>query len=287
MPAAPVAAPARAWVEARISPDGTRVALTANDEELDIWVWDLERDALTRVSSDPSIDFSPTWTPDGRQLVFSSNRQGVFNLFRRSADGTGTAERLTASDVNLYGSAIEPGETHALSTAARGQNDLVSVALDGTGAYEVLLDTEFSEMTAVLSPDGRWMAYASDVSGQPEIYVRPYPDVGSAQRLISVSGGRLPVWPGAGRELFYRGPDGGLWAVPIQTDPTLAPGTPERLFSGGYYDDTFGRRSYDVDPDGQPFLMITRGEATDTDDTPRLVWVENWLEELKRLVPPN
>jgi general L-amino acid transport system substrate-binding protein len=76
-------------------------------------------------------------------------------------------------------------------------------------------------------------------------------------------------------------------AVPIETNPTLAPGTAERLFGGGYYDDTFGYRSYDVDLDGQRFLMITWDEATDTDDTPRLVWVENWLEELKRRVPPN
>ena len=105
------------------------------------------------------------------------------------------------------------------------------------------------------------------------------------QRLISVSGGRHPVWSADGRELFYRGPRRGLWAVPIRTDPTFTSGAPELLFTGNYYFEAFVR-SYDVAPDGQRFLMISRDDLSDADDTPpRLVYVDNWVEELKTLVP--
>ena len=282
----PVAAPARSYAEVRIAPDGTRAALTADDGESDIWVWDLERETLTRVTSDAAFDWMPSWTPDGRQVVFSSTRRGTFNLFRRSADGTGTVERLTTSDRLHLAAALEPGGTHAVvadNGSGRAAN-LIRVALDGTGASEPLLGTEFNEGEPALSPDGRWLAYGSDVSGLPEVYLRSYPDL-DGQQLVSVSGGRGPVWRADGRELYYRGLDGDIWAVPIQTEPTLSTGTPNRLFGGDYYSH-FERRSYDVAPDGQRFLMITPDQTTDTDDaTPRLIWVENWVEELKTLVP--
>ena len=149
---------------------------------------------------------------------------------------------------------------------------------------EPLLATEFGERNAAVSPDGRWVTYESNASGQYEIYVRPFPDVdqgGLSQ--ISTNGGVQPLWGPDGRELFYRS-DVGLMVVPVETDPSFTAGNPEVIVEGPYR--IGAGRTYDIAPDGQRFLFITRGLAlSEGQSRPQLIFVENWLQELTERVP--
>jgi len=129
------------------------------------------------------------------------------------------------------------------------------VALDGTHRVTPLLQTKFDERNGIVSPDGRWLAYESNSSGPVEIYVRPFPNVGGGQWLVSTAGGRQPLWARSGKELYYLSADGALMAVPIHSTPAFSPGTPTKLFDTRYFA-VGNARTYDVSRDGQTFLMI-------------------------------
>ncbi len=147
---------------------------------------------------------------------------------------------------------------------------------------EPLVQTPFNERNGVVSPDGRWLAYESDSSGRFEIYVRPFPNVHAGQWLISTAGGTRPLWAPSGLELFYVGPDGSLMAVRVDArSGTWVAGQPAKIVEGPYYTQSGNPgRTYDIAPDGRRFLMVKLPAAT-----PQIVIVQNWTEELKRLVP--
>ena len=161
--------------------------------------------------------------------------------------------------------------------------DLGVLSLEGS--TEPLLATQYNEMNAEISPNGRWLAYDSNASGQYEIYVRPFPNVEEGQWLISKGGGRRPLWAPDGRELFYLVPGTKLMAVDVQTETSFAAGNAEVVFEGRYSEGPFGR-TYDISPDGKRFLMIKESGSNETPST-ELILVLNWLEELKRLVPTD
>jgi len=161
--------------------------------------------------------------------------------------------------------------------------DLGVLSLEGS--TEPLLATEFNELNAEISPNGRWLAYESDTSGQREIYVRPFPNVEDGHWLISKGGGERPLWAPDGRELFYLVPGTKLMAVDVQTETSFAAGNAEVVFEGRYSEGPFGR-TYDISPDGKRFLMIKESGSNETPST-ELILVLNWLEELKRLVPTD
>jgi serine/threonine-protein kinase len=297
----PIEAPPRAYLYPRISPDGTRVALHIADQEQDLWLWDLARQTLTRLTFGPSIDQFPVWTPDGRRLLFSSQRAGAFNVYWQAADGTGAAERLTEGKYGQHPTSVSPDGSRVVfqeGTQTMGR-DLMLLALDGVrgvappspglGAPRPLLQTPFEERNGVISPDGRWLAYESDSSGRFEIYVRPFPNVSDGQWLISTAGGTRPRWARNGRELFYLAPDGALTAVRVDArDTTWSAGRPAKILEGRYF--SGGARlgtTYDISPDGQRFLMIKQADSGQTAPPPQIVVVKNWFEELKRLVPAN
>ena len=285
----PVGTPPRAYEHPRLSPDGTRVAIYSADQENDIWIWDLGRATLTRLTFDPGQDKFPLWTPNGRRIIFSSNRGiGQPNLWSQAADGTGAAERLTTNSHAQFLNGITPDGTAVLyneTTETMGR-DLLKVELDGSHRVTPLLQTKFDERNGVVSPDGRWLAYESDNSGSFEIYVRPFPNVGGGQWQVSTAGGRQPLWARSGKELFYIGADGTLLRVPVEASGgTWHAGAPVKLLEGRYYTGTGSGRAYDVSPDGRRFLMI-KGPATDAGAAPpALIVVQHWDEELKRLVP--
>jgi hypothetical protein len=165
--------------------------------------------------------------------------------------------------------------------------DLLRVALDGTRRVTPLLQTKFDERNGIVSPDGRWLAYESNSSGPTEIYVRPFPNVGGGQWLVSTAGGSQPLWARSGKELFYVGADGALLRVPVEASGTTwNAGTPMKLLRGRYVTGSGTLlRNYDVSPDGQRFLMIN-APGTDADAAPpALIVVQHWDEELKRLAP--
>ena len=176
----------------RLSPNGTRLAFFIADQELDIWLLDLARATLTRVTSDQGLENYPVWAPDGRRLFFSSERDGARNLFAQAADGTGAVTRLTESANAQYPTSISPDGTRLVFTeiaAATSASDVLQLELDGTHAVTPLVQTPFSERNGEVSPDGRWLAYEANDSGRFEIYVRPFPDVSSGL-LAGVDGRR-------------------------------------------------------------------------------------------------
>jgi Tol biopolymer transport system component len=305
----PLKAPPRLYLYPRLSPDGARVALDTRDEESDIWIWDLARETLTRFTFDPAVDTHPVWTPDGQRLLFRSLRAGPGNIFWQAADGTGAVERLTESPTNQMASAVSPDGTRVVfreENATTGE-DLMVLALEGgrwvqppspgaaglgrsaTSDVRPLVQTTFNELNGEISPDGRWVAYQSNESGQDEVYVRPFPDANSGRWQVSTGGGTRPLWARSGKELFYLGPSGAVMSTSVEGGATFRAGNQTRLFEGPYslYANASGR-TYDVSPDGQRFLMIKVGARSDGTSAPtNIMVVLNWFEELKARVPPK
>jgi Tol biopolymer transport system component len=156
-----------------------RIAVWVQDQDSDIWIWDIGRSMLTRATFDPGLDGHPAWAPDGRRIVLSSERAGARNLYWQAADGTGTIDRLTES-VNLQNAtSVSPDGARLIffETRLDTGEDLMQVELSGTRRVMPLVQTPFAERNGIISPDGRWLAYEANDSGQFEIYVRPFPDV--------------------------------------------------------------------------------------------------------------
>jgi Tol biopolymer transport system component len=275
----PVPSPPRAYESLQLSPDGSRAVIQIDDQEQDIWVWDFGRQTLTRVTFSPENDYDPAWMPDGRRIVYSH----AGSLFRRDADGTGVEERLTTSPGMLPLSFSRDGKQLIFWE----QNDIKLLMLNDKREVTPLVHTMFNEARAYLSPDGRWLAYQSDESNQNQIYVQPFPKIGDGRWQVSPTGGTEPAWSRDGHELFYLDPEGALVTVRINTQPTFSTGKPTKLFDAPYFA-VSGTRRYDVTADGQRFLFIKNiADRSAPSGAPGLVVVQNWFEELKRLVPTS
>jgi serine/threonine-protein kinase len=283
------AAPARSYTYLQLSPDGTKVALDVRDEQNDIWTWDLARETLTRLTFDPGLERAPIWSPDGKRIAFSSQREAALgNIFWQAADGTGPVERLHAATTQQFPTSFSPDGTKLLfwETGSDTAWDMGVVEMTGEHKSTALAKTSFNELNPEVSRDGKWMAYQSDESGQYEVYVRPFPNVdGGGKWQVSTGGGTRPLWSRNGRELFYLIEPGRVMAVPIQPGPTFAYGNPTMIFDGPYLAPN-AARTYDVSPDGKRFLMIKDAPRQgDARAAPRLVLVQNFVEELKRVAP--
>jgi serine/threonine-protein kinase len=286
----PLGAPLRPYLYPRLSPDGTRVALDVLEPDRDIWMWDFRRNALERFTRDPAGNPLVEWSPDGRYVVFGSDRFGVTNLFRQASDGSGEPERLLESDRLQMPVCFASEERLLFSANVPGQHrDIHALSLDGTRRAEPLIYGPANELNADVSPDGRWIAYDSDESGQFEVYVRSYPDPYDGGRWqISSGGGRQPLWSFDGTELFYLDYNGAMMAASVTLGPTFIPGSVVTLFENEGYGGSGaqgGGRTYDLSRDGGRFLMIKAARSPDDESSPSLVVVLNWFEELKRLVP--
>ena len=279
--AQPLAAPPRFYTFPRLSPDGQKIAVKITAAKSDIWVYDLTRQTLTRLTSEVNHDW-PIWTPDGKRVTFTSNRGGHLNIFWKLADGSGAEERLTTSENQQSPRSWSPdGQTLVFTeTSPATGDDIWVLRPEGDRKPHPFLQTSFREGHCRLSPDGRWLAYMSDESGQYEIYVQPFPGPGGRSQ-ISTEGGTEPVWNRNGRELFYRHGDK-MTAVDITTQPTLTIGKPHVLFEKAEYVRVSDTPNYDVSLDGQHFLMV---QASEQQSAWQLNVVLNWFEELKRRVP--
>jgi eukaryotic-like serine/threonine-protein kinase len=283
----PIRAPRRAYTIARLSPDGSRVALDIRDQENDIWIWNLARETLTPVTFGPSRDEYPVWTPDSQRIIFSSNRAGPPNLYSQAADGSGSVDRLTTS-ANLQRSTSITPDGASVVGVENTPGTLFDVFLfsrtsrSSTARGAPLIQTAALEQAPVISPGGRYVAYESNASGRSEIYVRPFPQVNSGLWKVSTAGGTQPAWAPNGRELFYVDPSKTLMAVPVESSgAAFSNGNPIKVFNS-----KSAINAYDVAPDGKRFLIINENV---TDDATRaragMIAVLNWFEELKRLLP--
>ena len=281
----PLPAAARAYAHPRLSPDGTRVAVYAAGRDLDVWLADVGRPTLTRVTSGPGVDAYPVWTPDARRLIFTSQGSSIGNLYVKSADGTGVAERLTDGPNLQHASAISADGRVLFFTEndPKTGEDVMQMSMAAPHRVSPLVRTPFAERNGILSPDGRWLAYEADDSGRFEIYVSPYPNVSSGRSLVSASGGTRPLWARSGKELFYVDPPGGIMVVAVSPGASWTASAPAVRVADTYFTSPGNPgRTYDVSADGARMLMIK--DEQQKFEPPGFIVVQNWLEELRRLV---
>ena len=277
--------PPRDYSSPRLSPDGTRLAVSVVEGAPPaLWVYDVVSAAGLRLTQESSA-MGSVWTPDGERVVFGWEVAGSRDLYWVPVDGSGEIESLTTGAISDTPTAVTPDGTSALFVriSSDGEREIWEVPLDGEPSPTPVLQGEFARGNADISPDGNWLVYRSDQSGQMEIYLQPYPGPGPTIP-VSIGGGDSVTWSADGSELFYRVEDR-MMAVEVRADGTVS--TPTELFSGEYVSQFEGIRQYHVGPDGR-FLML-KANAAETGDQPpnQVVLVQNWFEELKRLVPTN
>ncbi len=273
-----------------LAPGATRMAVERTDAgsgqaNKDLWLREFERGLMTRLTFDPARDRFPVWSPDGKQVAFSSDREGgVSQIYRKDASGAGQEERLTEG----------PNQKYLLDWTKDGKyllyrevnpgtgRDLMALPLEGDKKPIPVVKTQFEESTGAVSPDGRWIAYASNDSGRTELYVQAFPGAGAGPKgrwQVSNGGAYDVKWRGDGRELYYQTQDGKMMAAAIDAGPQdIRAETPRVLFSANFQNS--GLREFDVTPDGQRFLLIlnSRNEG----NTDRLTVVSNWQAALRK-----
>ena len=284
----------RWFVNVELSPDGRFLALGVSGANETIWLYELARGDLTRFTF-RFDNATPQWSPDGERLVFTSDRDGPFNLFQRAVNSNDPVERLATSDsMQFPGSWTPDGDSLVFAESRPGTGwDVWRLRLSddrvaGDRVPEALLQEPYHERRPRLSPDGRWLAYVSDESGQNEVYIRSFPELGSKQK-VSLDGGMDHQWSADGSELFFRNGDD-LHVVEIGSNAKLEIGSPRLLFSRSFpghsatpFAISFGYSLYDVTPDGQRFVAFEEEESEP--EPTHLNLILNWAEELKRLVP--
>ena len=263
-----------------LSPDGKRAALQRLEGgNSDIWLIDLARGLPSRFTFDPLADDDPVWSPDGSLIMFSSERDGPFNLYLKVSSGAGNEEVQYKSDTPKELTDWSTDGRFILFDAydAKTGGDLWALPLFGDRKPYALLNTPFSEQQGHFSPDGRWFAYTSNESGRYEVYVQSFP-LSGGKWLVSTAGGAQPHWRRDGKELFYVAADRRLMAVDVTAGASLEASAPKALFQTQVvrYD---APNRYDVSADGQRFLINTPvGEVSQTPITVVL----NWTAGLKR-----
>lgn len=276
----PVTEERRRYSQPEFSPDEQRLAVRIADARADIWVLELERGTLTKVTFDEGLEDGPLWTPEGDRLLFSAETP-AFDLFWTPSDGSGEADVLYQTQYDkLPKSLSSDGSLLAfVESHPETDRDIWILPLKEGGELQPFVRTPFSEGEPVFSPDGNWIAYQSNESGRFEIYVQAYPGPGGKTQL-STDGGVEPRWAEDTQELFYRnGPQ--MMAVEVETGSELSASAPTVLFEGDYLLEQW-TRNYDVTADGQRFVMV----ADDPDvQEPHIEVVLNWFEELRTRVP--
>ncbi|HEX9691063.1 MAG TPA: hypothetical protein VGA22_03105 [Gemmatimonadales bacterium] len=267
------------------SPDGTKLAFAIFDgERTDIWIKDLTDSGYFDLTSDGEANRRVSWTADGRSVVFVREDQGVQGIWSVPADTSGARELLVTAEAlradRIHDLVGAPGGWLVYVTGhGRGDLDLHAIRPGIDPAPRALLTGEFDAAAPSVSPDGRWLAYASDETGRVEVYVSPFPDVADGKWQVSTAGGSAPLWGRDGRELFYHDPTLGMVAVDVATSRGFSAGPPRLLFALSVtpFVSPADRRLYDVTPDRRSFVMVRSA----WDPTPRIVLARDWFDELE------
>jgi serine/threonine protein kinase len=274
------------FVVAKLSSDGKTIAMDLYEvtaRNADVWLYDVVRSVKTRFTFDGNVDAYPIWSPDGKNIIFSSNRKGHYDLYEKMSNGAADEQLLFASGQTKYATDWSQDGKYILFQSTNNQNsksDIYYIPMTGDKKPVALIATEFNEMFASFSPDSRWVAYQSNESGRNEVYVRPFPGHG-AKWQVSANGGTSPRWKNNGKEIFYVA-NGKL----IEADVN---GTGSNFVVGNvreYFDPaTVGGINVgngilkDISPDGQSILLsISKGMIT----TAPLTLVVNWDEEFRK-----
>jgi serine/threonine-protein kinase len=277
--------PEREFESVSISPDGQQAVVQVQDAVIGLWIYDFARQSLAPFLATGASSQAPVWSHDGKRIIYRGTRAGFRNLYMKSADGTGPEVRLTTKERVIHTpSSVSPDGQWVVfvesGAIAKGgvSTSIWRVRLDGDRTPEPLL--EGGELTGMVSPDGKWLAFMGASDPQPEIFIQPYPGPG-ARRQISIDGGAFPRWSRDGKELFFDTLDQNkMMAVTITSSPTLSVGTPHVVLEGRYRTSINANTPYDVSLDGRRFLRIQRVQP----DLPvtKIEVVLNWFRELTR-----
>jgi serine/threonine-protein kinase len=285
----PLAGEKRDYRNPKFSPDGRYLALEiATEDNADVWVYDLERDVPTRLTFDDGYDGSPVWSPDGEYIAFASGREeGTPGIFRKAADGSGEVEKIAGDQRPLVPWSWSPdGRKIAVMIQNPDTNFDIALVNVETGEIEPFLTTPYIEYAPAFSPDGRWLAYGNNESGNWEAYVRPA-DGGRGKWQVSAGGGTYPLWSSDGKEIFLGWEDGTVRAVAIEAgEGQLRASRPRELFSGSFADLTTDKVMYDVTPDGRQFLLFRGQVAGSASGHEHIRLVSDWFSELSETLSP-
>jgi len=268
------------------SQDEHRVAVSLNGERpqnSDIWIIDIARNIRSRLTTDPGTDAAPVWSPDGTRIAFEGRRSGKASLRQQLIDGTAADESLR--EVSGSSTDIDPSSwsadgrfiAYTLSAAFPMTADVWVLPLFGDRKPFPLAQTEFLETSGVFSPDSRWIAYTSNESGQPNVYVQPFLRAGG-KYPVSRDGGSHPVWRADGKELFYLSAAATMMAVPINATGQLEGGEPQMLFQPGRLILNRGQ-AYAVTKDGGRFLVKV---ALQRSNVAPITVVVNWTAAIQK-----
>jgi hypothetical protein len=282
------------YLNPSFSPDGHRIAFEMVDQQYDVWVYEWERDTMSRLTFDAIQDIHPVWTPDGRRIAFGSQRadRATFNMYWMKADGTEEPQRLLESkNVQFPGSWHPSGKFLAFTEiSAKTNNDIMILPFEGNeatgfkpGKPTEFLATFFQEYDPAFSPDGRWIAYRSNETGSYEVYVRPFPGPGGKWQ-VSTAGGYFPTWSRNGNELFYRTQDSRIMVVTYKSAGDIFQTDKPRLWSEGQFTDRANSRNFDLHPDGRRFAVLNAPLQAQT-KFDKVTFVFNFFDELRRIAP--
>ncbi|RPI27896.1 MAG: hypothetical protein EHM61_06915 [Acidobacteria bacterium] len=274
----------------RLAPNGQRIAYRTMGKRHQVWVYDLNRDTNTNLTSEGLANWV-TWNPDSKRLVFGWSKAGVSNLYWQAVDKSSPIEPLTSrSEYNQFAGSWSPdGEMLAFVQWPREISSEILIINVRDRTVTPFLNSPSDERFPEFSPDGRWIAYGSNESGRREVYVKSFSGSGEKYQ-VSHEGGQEPLWSRNGKQLYYRRlSDAGaydltqVWVVDVQVEPAFSMSKARLLFeqSGSGLSDPI--RGWDISLDGTRFLMVKVGE-TKPQPVTEMILVQNWFEELKRLV---
>jgi serine/threonine-protein kinase len=264
-----------------LSPDGKALAVDVGRNAVNtIWVKQLPTGPYSRLTFSDSGDMRPTWSSDGRSIIYLGEVDNVGGTpLMRRADGTGAVRNLLPGG-SRWGQALQTRDSRWLllrsSIFLPGGGDVVGVRFGDTTLVP-LVNSPALEGKMAVSPDGRWLAYVSEESGELEVYVRPFPDAGSARWQVSVAGGSDPVWSRDGRELFYISATNEMMSAEVARGEAFSISPPKALFPTGPYSFVPAVPAFDVHPDGR-FMLLRETTPAERNE---LILVQNWVGEME------
>ncbi len=274
--------PARHYSNPRLSPDGSRIAVSISDNHnTDIWIHDIERGTSSRFTFSPTSYLNPIWTPDGRTVIYNGE-EPQYTIYQRPADGSGDTQLLLKKPVDTLPTSVSPDGKWLVYTesSANTRGDIWLLPLDAEGEPRLFLQTIYQEAEGTVSPDGRWLAYHSNESGQYEIYAMPFPDGGSRVQ-VSLAGGSKPVWSSTGDELYFKN-NSTMMAATVNLDRSsetdLVVERPKTLWGELSPFSIPDEMAFSPTPDSQHFLFA---HIPNNSQPHTLRIVVNWFSELK------
>jgi dipeptidyl aminopeptidase/acylaminoacyl peptidase len=279
-------APLAAYRDLRFSPDGRRIAFQLADQQSDLWVYEWERESMTRLTIDPDQDSDPVWAPDGRHIAFASTRgdKATFNLYWMRADGPGEPQRLTESKTNQFPYSWDPkGKLLAFEESG----DIMILPMEGNDASGwkpgkpwALSKTPYTEQNPAFSPDGQWLAYISNETGDSNVYVQPFPGPGERSQI---SPGALPVWSRNESRLFFEN-ENRLFVANYKIAGGSFHADKPQLWSSGMTAFLGFARDFDLHPDGRR-VAILKAPEVQTHTLDKVTFIFNFSDELHRIAP--